>query len=84
MITTDGVAAGRLPVLRVVHRPGKGGWQFYDDRDPVVKPVAVPKTEILLRDPSLGAVTDLPGGWEAERDSIGAQWVRQRADAGGG
>lgn len=81
VITTDGVASGRFPVLRVVHQAGQGGWQFYDDRDPVATAVAVPKTEILLRDPGLGTVTDLPGGWEAERDSIGAQWVRRRADA---
>ncbi len=38
-MTTEAVANKRKPVLRVVHDEGHGGWQFYDDAEPLKGPV---------------------------------------------
>ena len=78
-IATEAVASGGRPVVRVLHDEGPGGWQFYDAGPLRGKPVALPKPDILKRDPSLKAVTDLPVGWEATRSSQSAAWVRRKA-----
>jgi hypothetical protein len=77
-ITTDAVANKRLPVLRVVHEAGPGGWQFYDDSEPLGEPVVLPKESILLLDPSLVEITDLPTGWEAVRSAPSGKWNRAK------
>lgn len=77
-ITSEAVAKRRQPVLRVVHEKGHGGWQFYDDIEPLKGPVVLSKPEILKLDPSLSAVTDLPVGWEAIRKDARSPWVRSK------
>jgi hypothetical protein len=77
-ITTEAVAKQRKPVLRVLHEAGHGGWQFYDDVEPLSGPVVLPKLELLKLDPSLAAVKDLPVGWEATRQSPTSRWVRKK------
>lgn len=79
-ITTDGIAEGRLPVLRVLHDEGHGGWQFYDDAEPLKEPVVIPKDELLALDPTLREITDLPAGWEAVRKNRSSPWVRTAVD----
>jgi hypothetical protein len=78
-ITSEAVAKKRQPVLRVVHEEGHGGWQFYDDVEPLEGPVVLPKAEILKLDSSLSAVMDLPVGWEATRKDSKSPWVRRKA-----
>jgi hypothetical protein len=82
-ITTPAVASGRLPILRVVHMSGRGGWQFYDDRERLTSPVILPKTVLLELDPSLGEIRSLPIGWEAERESPAHPWKRMEVVASG-
>jgi hypothetical protein len=77
-IATESVAAGQRPILRVVHEEGPGGWQFYDGGPLQGKPVVLPKAEVLKRDASLAAVTDLPVGWEATRSSPSGKWLRRK------
>jgi hypothetical protein len=77
-ITTDEVAARQKPVLLVIHEEGHGGWQFMDGEDVTGKaPHVIPKDELLTIDPSLREVTDLQVGWEAERATSTAPWVRR-------
>ena len=47
VITTKAVAAGRQPVLRVVHEEGHGGWQVYDDVEPLTAPVIMIAQQVL-------------------------------------
>ncbi|SKA98543.1 hypothetical protein SAMN02745166_02791 [Prosthecobacter debontii] len=76
VITTEAVAQRRQPVTRIVHEDGHGGWQFYDDIEPLRGPVVLPKPDMLALDPSLALVTDLPVGWEATRETVSDPWVR--------
>lgn len=75
-ITTPAIAERRQPVLRVVHDEGHGGWQFYDDIEPLTGPVVLPKAVFLDLDPSLTEITDLPVGWEAVRETQDGPWSR--------
>jgi hypothetical protein len=75
-ITTPAIAERRQPVLRVVHDEGHGGWQFYDDVEPLTGPVVLPKAVFLDLDPSLTDITDLPVGWEAVRETQDGPWSR--------
>lgn len=75
-ITTPAIAERRHPVLRVVHDEGHGGWQFYDDIEPLIGPVVLPKAVFLELDPSLIEITDLPVGWEAVRETQDRTWSR--------
>ena len=75
-ITTEAVASGQKPVLRVLHEDGHGGWQFYDGGGLVGSPVVMSKPDLLRLDPSLRAIKDLPVGWEATRKSKLDPWVR--------
>ena len=79
--TTEAVSSGRQPVLRVLHEDGPGGWQFYDDAEPLQGPVILTKEQLLIIDPSLANVRDLPLGWEATRESSAATWVRAKVGA---
>jgi len=69
--------------MRVVHDDGPDGWQFYDDVEPLSKPVVMEKTEMLKRDPSLRAIVDLEVGWEAERKTSQSEWTRHRIGTDG-
>lgn len=78
-VTSQAVAMKRQPILRVLHEEGPGGWQFYDDVEPLEGPIVLPKHEILRLDPSLAVIKDLPVGWEATRRSAKSPWVRTKA-----
>jgi hypothetical protein len=77
-IATEAVTTKRQPILRVVHEEGHGGWQFYDDAEPLRRPLVVPKEELLALDPTVASVKDLPVGWEATRESPSSEWHRSR------
>jgi len=77
-ITVEEVAAGERDVLLVRHDEGHGGWQFYDGEDVAGRaPFVMPKEELLRIDPTLEAVTDLPVGWSARRESKRHPWQRK-------
>jgi hypothetical protein len=76
--TVTEIAAGKRPVLLVLHDEGHGGWQFYDGLDVTDRsPTFIPKDVILATDTTLAAVTDLPVGWKARRAAVGEQWFRE-------
>ena len=67
------------PVLLVSHEDD-GAWQFLcgapHARDDV--PLVAHANHLVEGDATVAEVFDLPQGWEAERASVGAGWVRRR------
>ena len=61
-----------------------GDWQFMcgktDHSDPK-EPYHVSVGVLLDVDQSLHEISDLPEEWEAERNRIGAEWIRTRCDS---
>jgi hypothetical protein len=77
VITTEEIITKRLPVLRVRHESGHGGWQFYDNTEiSGQEPIVLTKTEILSLDKSLINVANLEVGWEAERKDHHSPWLK--------
>ena len=63
------------PVLLV--SKADGDWQFLCGGDHDDRPHLVGVEHLLATDPSLKEVMDLQNDWEAERDGLGAPWVRR-------
>jgi hypothetical protein len=79
--TTQDFLDGKLPIILVIRDEGAGrglaGWQFLDGQ-PLEgrEPAGVAKPDLLILDPTLVEVTDLPIGWYAEREGPGGPWKR--------
>lgn len=74
-ITTRQVLHGGAPVLCVAHYSDDHSWAFTcgttnKEEDACV----VAMEEIVVADPYLKAVADLPPGWVATRSSVEAAW----------
>ncbi len=77
VLTTRHILAG-LPVLLVSHDLDDGAWQFLTDE--LVVPAdgrVVGLGQMIERDASLAELADLPAGWQARRERLGAAWVRR-------
>ena len=71
------VLDGTRPILRVTHDEDDGCWQIlcgfeHDDSDGRVVCLGC----MVQRDSSLEALSDLPLGWCADRDSAELPWTR--------
>ncbi|BCV64286.1 hypothetical protein TUM17386_39570 [Shewanella algae] len=80
-ITTRQVIRGSFPILMAVHYEDDDSWAFTcgttnESQDLML----VGMGEIVKRDPSLYSIADLPPGWFATRESVGAEWTRYRDD----
>src|SRR5215213_10481786 len=66
-----------LPVLWVVH-DADGDWLFAngDDFDPKTASV-IHLSHVVEGHPDVAEVADLPLGWHAQRDAVGAPWHRK-------
>ncbi len=78
VIATEAVAEKRQDILRVVHQEGHGGWQVYDDVEPLTSPVVILKEEILKLDSTLKEVTEIKVGYEAYRSDRVSAWKIRR------
>ena len=66
------------PILHVSHDIDDHGWQFLDGRDAdVAEGRLISMAHALERDPTLRAVSDLPPGWIAWRESVSGAWHRE-------
>lgn len=70
------------PVLLVAHDEEDHGWQFlaggeFRTEDGVV----VSFRSVVLKDPTLLEIADLPPGWQAHRNGLGATWVREKIES---
>jgi len=72
------VFSGR-PVLFVVHDDDDGTWQMLDDEPMTIEDACVVALEeMVVLDPTLVELADLPSGWEARRDFVGGPWRRAK------
>lgn len=78
VFTTTSILNGTKPILYVFHQAEDGGWQFMDGDEPHIENAAIVSLQSMFhRDPSLGALADLPYGWQAWRDAPDATWHRR-------
>jgi hypothetical protein len=79
-ITTKHVINGSRPILLVTHDEDDGGWQFLcDTTNETADGRVVSLISIVAQDRSLSALADLPIGWEAKREHVGASWIRSKS-----
>lgn len=78
VVTTAAVLTG-APILMVTHDEDDGGWQFLcgTTNDPDDGRI-VHLEEIVIMDPTVTSVADLPLGWLAFRNSVGGEWHREQ------
>ncbi|POA31875.1 MULTISPECIES: hypothetical protein [unclassified Pseudomonas] len=79
-ITQRQVLYEKAAILLVSHDAEDHGWQFLTGSIPPSSGnAAVAGMEQLVRiDPSLKEIADLPVGWRAHRERVGAKWVREK------
>ena len=76
------VFAEKRPILLVAHEDGD--WSFMCGRcdhggSDDYRVVGV--SHVVERDPSVNDCSDLPNGYEAEREGVGKPWLRTQIDA---
>lgn len=80
-ITTRGVIDGSDWIATVSHDEDDGGWQAIGSRGARMEDaMLVALRQVYERDPTIGAVADLPLGWRAWRDGPDAPWQREAKD----
>lgn len=82
--TTRHVMTLHRPITRVVHDASDHAWQFLSDEGASIEDgLLVSLKEIVTHDSTVLEIADLPPGWIATRDRVGAPWKRasQFADA---
>jgi|HubBroStandDraft_1064217.scaffolds.fasta_scaffold13601_4 hypothetical protein len=79
VILSKNVHNGSEPVTFVSHDPN-GDWQFLGDTMTDSGGVVVCFHHPIDSDPTLTELAELPVGWYAERESIGAPWSRQELE----
>jgi hypothetical protein len=80
-ITTVHVLERRLPILRVTHYDDDHSWAFVCGTTNDVKDGRVIGMGCAVElDPTLRTIADLPPGWNAWRESVGAAWHREKDD----
>ena len=78
-MTMRQVLERKEPILLVSHDEDDHGWQFIGTSDAsVVDGRVVCLEEMVELDPTVLEVADLPPGWQAVREAVGAPWTRQR------
>lgn len=73
-VTSRRVLEG-APILLVVHYSDDHSWAFLDgDALEMEDGRIVGMGTIMKMDPSVATIADLPPGWVARRDAVGAAW----------
>jgi hypothetical protein len=76
-ITTRQVIEDGLPILRVTHYVDDHSWAFVCGTTGKTEDGRViGMAEALKLDPTLRTISDLPPGWTAWREAVGASWNR--------
>ena len=78
-LTTVRVLEGTHPVLLVTHDGDDGMWQLLCATTNETEDARIVCLGCMLqRDSSLAEIADLPLGWLARREALGAPWLRAR------
>lgn len=81
VFTTRGVIDEGKPILFVTHDQVDGAWQFFAEKTASTADARIAALgEIILHDPSVVELADLPPGWAAVRDSSTTPWKRRPVD----
>lgn len=81
VFSTAPVFEQQLPVLYVSHDAEDAAWQFLCGTTNRIEDARIVSLgDVVGRDPSLAELVDLPLGWVAERDHLGAPWRRRKVD----
>jgi hypothetical protein len=81
VIASRKIVNGSTWIAHVFHDAWDGGWQFLDEEPLDEDHVAVVGLqEIVLLDPSIADLSDLPLGWRAWRESHISPWKRAESD----
>ena len=81
--TTRQVLNDRLPILRVSHYSDDHDWAFVCGTTVAAEDIRlIAMDEALALDPTLRNIRDLPPGWTAWREAVGAPWHRRRDEQG--
>lgn len=76
-ITTRQVLTDGLPILRVTHYSDDHAWAFVCGTTDAIEDGRVIGMETALKlDPTLSTIANLPPGWGAWREYVGAPWHR--------
>lgn len=76
-ITTRQVMREGYPILRVVHYSDDHSWAFTcGTTDDPADGLVVDMRCIVEHDGTLFSIADLPPGWGASREKVGAPWER--------
>jgi hypothetical protein len=80
VFTVAEIASGRAPILRVCHDEEDGAWQFLTGGSlpDAADGKLVSLKNIVMLDPTIRELSQLPLGWEATRASANAKWTTQR------
>ena len=77
-LTMRQVLDGSEPILLVSHDADDHGWQFIGSSDAAVADGKLVCLEHIVHlDPTVLEVADLPPGWQAIREHVGAPWIRR-------
>jgi hypothetical protein len=80
--TTASVVRLGAPILLVQHLAEGEGWSFLDGEPfDIADGMLISMRHVVDIDPTVAEVSDLPEGWLARRERIGAPWTRERDDA---
>lgn len=80
-ITTVHVLKNKFPILRVTHYSDDHSWAFTCGTTNATEDGRViGMHEVLSLDPTLRTIADLPPGWTAWRERVGAEWDRAPND----
>ena len=81
VIASRKIVNGKGWIAHVAHDESDGGWQFHDNEPLNEDHAAVVSLEdIVLLDPSIVELSDLPLGWRAWRESHVSPWKRAEID----
>ncbi len=79
VITVRQIVQDAQPILRVSHDSDDGGWQFLEWGTPCEEDAMIVSLySIVVRDPSLKELADLPFGWRALRRNPDEPWHREQ------
>ena len=79
VITVRQVFSG-APILLVTHEREEGNWQFLPSGAfSLSDAMVVALEEVVVHDPSLLSLANLPEGWRAERATPAEPWVRRES-----
>src|SRR5688500_5885943 len=78
VITVRQITEEGAPIQHVTHDSEDHGWQFLTLVDAKEQDVMIVSfREVVGLDPTLLTLAELPSGWQAWRQSIGSEWIRE-------